>query len=95
MPTGGLAVFRIRLLPILGAAKTAVLQVNCALGDVPRERSADGIRLALEGNHGEFPQVTGGRAMFFAMRPDVSTTVKTQQQETATQTLERPQNSQN
>jgi hypothetical protein len=45
MPTGGLAVFRIRRLPILGASKTAVPQVNCALGDVPRARSVDGIRL--------------------------------------------------
>jgi len=39
MPTGGLAVFRIRLVPMSGPQLTAVLQVNCALGNVPRERS--------------------------------------------------------
>jgi len=48
MPTGGLAVFRIRFLPMWGAAKTAVLQVNCTLGNMPRERSVEGIRLAFE-----------------------------------------------
>jgi hypothetical protein len=42
MPTGGLAVFRIQLLPMSGLSTTAMLQVNCALGDVPRERSVDG-----------------------------------------------------
>jgi hypothetical protein len=49
MPTGGLAVFRILLLPISGALMTAVLQVNCASGDPPRDRSVEGIRLTFEG----------------------------------------------
>ena len=49
MPAGGLAVFRIRLLPIWGASKTALLQVNCALGKVPDEHQTEGIRLAFEG----------------------------------------------
>ena len=35
LPTGGLAIFRILLMPVSGTTKTAVLQVNCALGDVP------------------------------------------------------------
>jgi hypothetical protein len=71
---------RIRLLPISGVSKTAVLQVNCALGDVPRERPVEGIRLALERNHGEFSEEIGGRVMFFAMRPEVSTAMKGEQQ---------------
>ncbi len=41
IPTGGLAVFRIRLLPVWGPSRTAVLQVNCALGNVP-PRTIDG-----------------------------------------------------
>lgn len=47
--TGGLAVFRIRLSPMQGASTTAVLQVNCALGNVPRERSVEGIRVKIGG----------------------------------------------
>lgn len=92
VPTGGLAVFHIRLLSISGGSKTAVLQVNCALGDVPHERSAEGIRLALEGNQGEFSQETAGRAIFFALRPEVATPVKAQEQATAPPTSARPQN---
>lgn len=80
MPIGGLAVFRIRLLPISGASKTAVLQVNCAMGDVPRERSVEGIRLSFEGNGGEFSEEVSGRVMFLAMRPEVSAPAKTPQQ---------------
>jgi hypothetical protein len=82
MPTGGLAVFRIVLLPMSGATKTAVLQVNCALGDVPHERSVEGIRLTLERNNTEFSEEVGGRVMFLSMRPEVSEPVKAQQEET-------------
>ena len=42
MPAGGLAVLRIRLLPVLGFAKNATLQVNCALGKVPDEHQRKG-----------------------------------------------------
>lgn len=70
MPTGGLAVFRIRLLPMSGPSTTAVLQVNCALGNVPREPSVEGIRL-LERNDAEYLEELGGRVMFLAMRPEV------------------------
>jgi hypothetical protein len=68
MPTGGLAVFRINLLPIGGPSRVAQLQVNCALGNVPRERSAEGIRLTFEGGGSDYPIEAGGRAMFLAMR---------------------------
>jgi hypothetical protein len=60
MPVGGLAVFRVHLIPMSGPVKTAVLQVNCALGNVPRERSVEGIRLTLEKNVSEFPVDMGG-----------------------------------
>jgi len=68
MPAGGLAVFRIRLLPMLGPSRTAVLQVNCALGKVPEERQTEGIRLTFEGGGGEFDQEISGRTMFVSMR---------------------------
>jgi len=83
VPTGGLAVFRIRLLPISGATKTAVLQVNCALGDVPRERSVEGIRLTFQSNGPEFPEELAGRVMFLSMRPEVTTPARTPTQEPA------------
>ena len=92
MPTGGLAVFRIRLLPMSGASTTVALQVNCALGDVPRERSVEGIRLTLERNGTEFSEEVGGRVMFLAMRPDARVPVKTPQQEPAPDSAEPPSN---
>ena len=72
MPTGGLGIFRIRLLTLSGAVKTGVLHVNCALGDVPRERSVEGIRLSLEGDRNEFSEEVGGRVMFLSMRRQVN-----------------------
>jgi hypothetical protein len=84
MPTGGLAVFRIRLLPMSGALKTALLQANCALGKVPAEREIEGIRLSFERNGIEFAQEAGGRVMFLTMRSEVSTPVKTPRQAPAT-----------
>jgi hypothetical protein len=70
MPTGGLAVFQVRLLGVSGSAKTGLLQVNCALGAVPQERSIEGIRLSLEGERNEFSEEPGGRAIFLSMRPE-------------------------
>lgn len=81
MPTGGLAVFRIRLLPMSGPSRTSLLQVNCALGNVPRERPVEGIRLTSERNGTEFSEEVSGRVMFLSMRPAVSAPVKTLQQE--------------
>ena len=69
MPSGGLAVIRIRLLPMRGPSRTAVLQVNCALGKVAEERQTEGIRLSFEGGGGEFNQEISGRTMFFLTRP--------------------------
>jgi hypothetical protein len=76
MPSGGLAVIRIRLLPMRGPARTAVLQVNCALGKVPDERQTEGIRLSFEGGGGEFDQEISGRTMFVLTGPGVSPTPK-------------------
>jgi hypothetical protein len=92
MPTGGLAVFRIRLLPMQGASTTAVLQANCALGNVPHERSVEGIRLALEKNGTEFSLEVSGRVMFLSMRPEVSVPAKTPQQEPAPEPAEPSSN---
>ena len=72
MPTGGLAVFHIRLLPLSGAGKKAVLQVNCALGDVPGERSVEGIRISLEVNNIDFAEEVSGRVLFLRTRLEVS-----------------------
>jgi hypothetical protein len=92
MPTGGLAVFRIRLLPMSGASMTAVLRANCALGNVPRERAVEGIRLTLERNGTEFSEEVSGRVLFLSMRPDVSMPTRTPTQESAPQSSEAPPN---
>ena len=90
LPTGGLAIFRILLMPVSGTTKTAVLQVNCALGDVPRERSVEGIRLSLERSGTEFSEEVGGRVMFLSIRPEPGAPVKTPQQELAPASSEPP-----
>jgi hypothetical protein len=92
VPVGGLAVFRIRLLPASGMPMTAVLQVNCALADAPRDRSADGIRLRMEGNPTEFSEELGGSVMFLAMPPQSPTLGKGKQQEPSAGTTETPNN---
>jgi hypothetical protein len=76
MPAGGLAVLRIRLLPVSGFAKNATLQVNCALGKVPDEHPTEGIRLAFERGGVEFDQELGGRALFLLTRPGASAAAK-------------------
>jgi hypothetical protein len=70
VPTGGLAVLRIRLVPVSGIETSAVLQVNCALGDAPADRSIDGIRLSLGRNGPEFSEEGSGRVMFLSVRSD-------------------------
>jgi hypothetical protein len=67
MPTGGLAVLRICLLPTWGPSKSATLEVNCALGKVPDEHPPEGIMLAFEGG-GEFDLEPSGRTMFVSTR---------------------------
>ena len=76
MPAGGLAVLRIRLLPVLGFAKNATLQVNCALGKVPDEHPTEGIRLAFEGGGAEFDEEMSGRTLFLLTRPGGSAAAK-------------------
>jgi hypothetical protein len=69
MPAGGLAILRIRLLLMWGMPRTATLQVNCALGQVPEEHQTEGIRLTFEGGGSEFDQEVSGRTMFVLRRP--------------------------
>jgi hypothetical protein len=92
IPTGGLAVFRILLVPISGPSTTALLQVNSALGDVPRERSVEGIRLALERNNSEYSEEISGRMMFLSTRPEMSTPVETPQEQKASENSKQPDN---
>jgi hypothetical protein len=76
MPAGGLAVFRIRLLPVRGLSKNATLQVNCAIGNVTPEHAVEGIRLAFEGGNVEFDEEVSGRALFLLTRPGTSAAAK-------------------
>jgi len=76
MAAGGRAVFRIRLLPVWGGSKNALLQVNCAIGKVPPEHQVEGIRLAFEGGGVEFDEEVSGRALFLLTRPGASAASK-------------------
>jgi len=78
MAEGGLAVLRIRLLPVLGFARNATLQVNCALGKVPTERAVEGIRLSFEKGGAEFDEEISGRAMFLMNRFGAAAAAKAQ-----------------
>jgi len=76
MPAGGRAVFRTRLIPVLGFAKNATLQVNCALGKVPPEHQVEGISLAFEGRGVEFDEEVSGRTLFLLARPGATAAAK-------------------
>jgi hypothetical protein len=76
MPAGGRAVFRIRLVPVSGPSKTALLQVNCALGKVPDEHPTEGIRLAFERGGAEFDEEISGRALFLLTKPGAGVAAK-------------------
>jgi len=76
MAAGGLAVLRIRLLPLSGFPRNATLQVNCALGKVPDEHATEGIRLAFERGGVEFDEEIGGRVLFLMTRPGASAAAK-------------------
>ncbi len=76
MPAGGLAVLRIRLLPVLGFARNATLEVNCALGKVPAEHQTEGIRLAFERGGVEYDEEISGRVLFLLTRPGASGAAK-------------------
>jgi hypothetical protein len=75
-PAGGLAVLRIRFLPMWGPSTNAGLQVNSALGKVPDEHPIDGIRLTFEGASGEYDQEPNGRTMFVLTGPGFSAAQK-------------------
>jgi len=92
VPIGGLAMFRIRMLPAVGTPMSAVLQVNCALADAPRDRSADGIRLKLDKSPTEFSEELGGSVMFLAMPPQPPTPGKSKQQEPGSDAAPTPNN---
>ena len=81
VPIGGLAVFRIRLLPASGMPMSAVLEVNCALADAPRDRSTDGIRLKVERSPIEFSEELGGSVMFLVRPSERAAPGKSNQQE--------------
>jgi hypothetical protein len=53
--------------------------MNCALGDVPRERSVAGIRLTLEKYGTEFSEEAAGGVMFLSVRPEVNAPAKPQE----------------
>jgi hypothetical protein len=76
MPAGGRAVLRIRLIPVLGFAKNATLQVNCALGKVPPEHQVEGVRLTFERGGVEFDEEISGSALFLLTRPGASAAAK-------------------
>jgi hypothetical protein len=61
---------------VSGTTKAAVLQMNCALGDVPRERPTEGIRLSLEQPKSEYSEEVSGRVVFISMRPEKSSLAK-------------------
>ena len=83
--------FRILLMPVSGVAKTAVLRVNCALGDVPREHSVEGISITLEKSNVEYSEEVSGRVIFLALRPEVSTPPKSPEQDARPEASKQPQ----
>jgi hypothetical protein len=76
MPAGGLAVLHIHLLPMRGAARTATLQVNCALGKAPDEHPTDGIRLTFGRGGRAYDEEVSGRALFLLTTPGATTAAK-------------------
>ena len=90
IPTGGLGIFRILLMPLSGTTKPALLQVNCALGDVPRERSVEGIRVTLERSNSEYSEEGSGRVMFLALRPGLITPAKMPEEEAKPEASAQP-----
>lgn len=80
MPTGGLAIFRVILATVSGTTETAVLQVNCALGDVPREGSVEGILITLDRDNSEYSEESSERVMFLALRHELRTPTEKPQQ---------------
>ncbi len=93
MPTGGLASFRIVLVPLSGITRTAVLEVNSALGHVPGERSIEGIRLGFSGDATEFSEEVSGRVMFLSTPPRAVTPANGQSPQIASEAGDPPRES--
>lgn len=53
---GGRVVFRVRMLPIVGPPRMAMLEIDCAVGQPPAEHQVNGIKLALEGGGLQFEE---------------------------------------
>jgi hypothetical protein len=79
LATGGLAIFHVLLTPVSGTTKTAVLQVNWALGKVPDERQVEGVRLAFKGGGATFDEEVGGSTLFLLTRQGTGTVPKNRQ----------------
>ena len=62
------------------------------LGDVPRERSVDGIRMFLDGSAVEYSEEETGQAMFFSMRSEDSAAADATQQSPTTESERSPRN---
>jgi hypothetical protein len=92
LPTGGLAVFRILLISLSGTTKTALLQVNCALGNVPSERTVEGIRMTVEGTGTEFSEEMSGRVMFLSRRVEINAPPKPRPMLDKTESTQPPSN---
>ena len=69
-----------------------MVQMNCALGNVPNERSMDGIRLTMDKNGGNFSEEPGGPMMFLSMRFATSRTINSSQPESGSADTESHQN---
>ena len=81
MAIGGLAVLRIRLLSLSGPPTTARLEMNCAIGHVPSDRSVEGIRLIVEKNGAEFSEEAVGRVLFLPISAQMGVSSRTVQHE--------------
>lgn len=66
VPTGGMVVLKVRLVPVVGLQKNATVELNCAMGNVPQERSTGGIRIAVEGKTAAYDESSGGGVIFLA-----------------------------
>jgi hypothetical protein len=64
MAAGGRAVFRVRMLPIVGPPRMATLEINCAVGQPPSERQVDGIKLAFDGGGLQFEEQGPPHSLF-------------------------------
>jgi hypothetical protein len=66
VPTGGTMVLKVRLVPVVGLRRNATVELNCAMGNVPPERSIGGVRIAIEGKNAAYDESSGGGVIFLA-----------------------------